>query len=323
MTAVTALVVIDPLVPAAVRARLRHTLAAAAPSAHLIVPDTPLDALGHADAAEVIAALRPPAGLVERAPHVRWIHSFGAGVDQFLELPRVQNGRIVLTRTVGAFTAVPEHVMALVLAFSRRLHVAVRNQIAHRWDRAAGVGPEVDGRVLGILGLGQIGQQLAARAAAFGMRVIGTKRTPAPVPHVEQVVPPERMAEVLREADFVATLLPLTPATRGLIGERELRLMKPTAIFINVARGPIVQERALLSALRDGWIAGAGLDVFDQEPLPADHPLYAFEQVILTPHVSAATPLVFDTMAGVFAENLRRYIAGAPLLHVVDAARGY
>jgi len=323
VTAVTALVVIDPLVPAAARARLRRALGAAAPSAHLIVPDTPLAALDHADAAEVLAALRPSEGLVERATRLRWIHSFGAGVDQFLDAPGVRDGRVVLTRTAGAFTAVPEHVMALVLAFSRRLHVAVRNQTARRWDRPAGVGSEVDGQVLGVLGLGQIGQQLAARAAAFGMRVIGTKRIPAAVPHVERVVPPERMDDVLREADFVVALLPLTPATRGLLGEREFRLMKPTAVFVNVARGPIVQEEALLGALRHGWIAGAGLDVFDREPLPADHPLYAFEQVILTPHVSAATPAVFDKMVSVFAANLRRYIAGDPLLHVVDPARGY
>ncbi len=317
------LIVIDALVPAATRARLVGMVEAAAPSARLIVPAAPADALDRAAPAEVAAGWQLPEGLVERAPRLRWIHAFTAGVDQFVELPGVRDGRIVLTRTVGAHTAMPEHVIALVLAFSRRLHVDIRNQVAHRWDRPAGIGLEVQGQVLGILGLGQIGQQLAARAAALGMRVIGTKRTPGPVPDVERVVPPERMDEVLREADFVVALLPVTPATRGLLGEREFRLMKPAAVFINVARGLIVQEEALLTALREGWIAGAGLDVFDQEPLPPDHPLYSLEQVIITPHVSGITPRFFDRVAGVFCENLRRYVAGEPLLHVVDAARGY
>lgn len=317
------LIVIDTLVPAATRARLVGLVEAAAPTARLVVPETPADVLDQAAPAEVAAGWQLPDGLVERAPRLRWIHAFTAGVDQFVGLPGVRDGRIVLTRTVGAHTAVPEHVMALVLAFSRRLHVDIRNQVAHRWDRPAGVGLEVQGQVLGILGLGQIGQPLAARAAAFGMRVIGTKRTPGPLPHVERVFPPDRMDDVLREADFVVALLPVTPATRGVLGEREFRQMKPTAVFINVARGTIVEEQALLRALREGWIAGAGLDVFDEEPLPPDHPFYAFEQVIITPHVSGITPRFFDRVAGVFCENLRRYVAGEPLLHVVDVARGY
>ncbi len=213
--------------------------------------------------------------------------------------------------------------MALTLAFSRRLHVDVRNQIACRWDRPAGVGGEIRGQVMGILGLGQIGRALAPLAAGFGMRVIGTRRTPEAVPHVDRVLPPERLDDVLREADYVVALVPVTPATRGLFGEREFRLMKPTAVFINVARGPVVQEQALIAALREGWIAGAGLDVFDEEPLPPDHPLYTFEQVIITPHVSGVTPRFFDRVAGAFCDNLRRYLSGRPLRHVVDVAQGY
>jgi len=317
------LIVLDALVPAATRARLVGMIEAAAPTARLIVPETPAGALDQAAPAAVAAGWTLPDGLVERMPRLRWIHAFTAGVDHFVGLPGVRDGRVVLTRTVGAHTAMPEHVMALVLAFSRRLHVDIRRQAAHRWDRPAGIGGEVRGQVLGILGLGQIGRALAAQAAAFGMRVIGAKRTPDPVPHVERVFPPDRMDEVLREADFVVALLPATPATRGVLGEREFRLMRPTAVFINVARGTILQEPALLRALREGWIAGAGLDVFDAEPLPPDHPLYAFEQVIITPHVAGVTPQFFDRVAGVFCENLRRYAAGEPLQHVVDVSRGY
>jgi phosphoglycerate dehydrogenase-like enzyme len=317
------LVIIDPAVPAAFRGRMEDAIRTAAPRAHLMLPRSPEDALARAQDAEIAAGWQIQEALVERAPRLRWIHAFTAGVDQFVDLPGVRDGRIVLTRTVGAHTAMPEHVMALALAFSRRLHIDIRNQTAHRWDRPGGIGEEVAGRTMGILGVGQIGQALARLAAGIGMRVIGTRRTPRPVAGVERVLPPERTDEVLREADYVVTLLPVTPQTRGLIGEREFRLMKPTAVFINVARGSIVREADLVRALREGWIAGAGLDVFDREPLPADHPLYSLDQVIITPHVSGITPRFFDRVAAAFCENLRRYIAGQPLRHVIDIARGY
>ena len=291
----TVLIMIDPLVPAAARARLRQAAADAAPTSWVVSADTLEEALRHAPAARVVAGLRVSAPVVDRAPGLRWIHAFGAGVDQLVDLPRVRDGRITVTRTVDAFSAMPEHVLALALALSRRLDVAVRNQLARRWDRAGAIGWELEGRVMGILGLGHIGRRLAA----------------------------DGIDELLREADVVVALLPLTPATRGLMGEREFRLMKPDALFINVARGALVQEAALGAALRNGWIAGAGLDVLDEEPPPSDHPLYALERVIITPHVAAASPRVFDQMAAAFAENLRRDAAGEPLLNVVDAARGY
>lgn len=193
----------------------------------------------------------------------------------------------------------------------------------HTWDRQSGIGEDVAGKVLGIMGLGQIGKPLAARAAAFGMRVVGTKRTPEPVPHVDLVLPPDRIGDLLTEADYVVALLPLTPETRGRMGEREFRSMKPAAVFINVSRGPIVQEAALVRALREGWIAGAGLDVFEAEPLPADNPLYDFPQVIITPHVSGITPKFFERIATIFSRNLRRYVTGEPLANVIDVERGY
>jgi phosphoglycerate dehydrogenase-like enzyme len=320
----TVLVLVDPLVLPDRRLRLQKDLEAAAPGERIILAGTPQEALEHAPEAEVASGWQLPSGFVERAPHLRWIHALTAGVDHLVGLPAVSDGRVTLTRTVGIHTVVmPEHIMAIVLAFSRHLHVDIRNQIAHRWDRPAGVGGELHGLTMGVLGLGTIGQALAARAAAFGMRVIGTKRTPDALPHVESVFPPERMDEVLRAADYLVALVPVTPATRGLLGEREFRLMKSTAVLINVSRGVVVQERALVTALREGWIAGAGLDVFEQEPLPPDHPFYAFEQVIVTPHVSGVTPRYFDRVIALLCDNLRRYVQGAPLLHVVDPRRGY
>jgi phosphoglycerate dehydrogenase-like enzyme len=213
--------------------------------------------------------------------------------------------------------------MGVILAFSRRLHVAVRSQIARKWDRRGTIGEEVAGQVVGVLGLGTIGRALAVRAAAFDMRVIGTKRTPAAIPHVEKVLAPEGTDQVLREADYLVIALPLTPATEGLIDSRALSLMKPTAVLINVGRGRVVKEDALIDALRRGVIAGAGLDVFEREPVPGDSPLYEMENVIMTPHIAGASRTYFDRVIPFFCENLRRYLDGRQLLNVVDPARGY
>ncbi|HKX17275.1 MAG TPA: D-2-hydroxyacid dehydrogenase [bacterium] len=319
----TVLMMIDGYVPAAARERFRAAAAEAAPGARILVPANRDEAVAQAAEVEIATGWSLPPALLENGRRLKWVHAFNAGVDGFVGLPGIRDKRIVLTRTVGAHVALPDHVMALVLAFARRLHVDIRHQIEHTWDRQSGIGEDVAGKVLGIMGLGQIGKPLAARAAAFGMRVVGTKRTPEPVPHVDLVLPPGRIGDVLKEADYVVALLPLTPETKGRMGEREFRSMKPTAVFINVSRGPVVQEAALIRALREGWIAGAGLDVFEVEPLPADSPFYDLPHVIITPHVSGITPQFFERIATVFAQNLRRYVDGEPLANVIDVARGY
>ncbi|MDR7545421.1 MAG: D-2-hydroxyacid dehydrogenase [Armatimonadota bacterium] len=302
----------------------RHAAAIRAvdPRVRVVVAGDAEAAVAAAPDAEVIVAWEVPEAVLRRAGRVKWIHATAAGVDGLLT-PDVRAGRVILTNSVGIHVGLPDHIMGLVLAFSRRLHVAVRNQMAHRWDRAAAVGDEVAGKVMGILGLGTIGRALAARAAAFEMRIIGTKRQPEPITHVERVYPPEGTDEVLRQADYLVVILPLTPHTRGLIDGRALGLMKRTAVLINVGRGPVVQEAALIDALRRGLIAGAGLDVFEREPLPADSPLYDIENVIITPHVSGASRTYYDRAVPLFCENLRRYLDARPLLNVVDPARGY
>jgi len=319
----TILMMIDAYVPEVARERFRAAAQAAAPGARILVPANRDEAVAQAPEADIATGWSLPAGVLEHGRRLQWVHAFTAGVDGFVGLPGIRDRRVVLTRTVGAHVALPDHVMALILAFARRLHLDIRNQANRVWDRPAGIGEDVEGKVLGILGLGQIGKPLAARAAPFGMRVVGTKRTPEPVPHVDLVLPPERTDELLREADYVAVLLPLTPETKGRMGEREFRLMKPSAVFINVSRGPIVQEPALIRALREGWIAGAGLDVFDTEPLPGDHPLYDLPQAIITPHVSGITPKFFERIAAIMAENIKRYVKGEQLANVIDVARGY
>lgn len=275
-----------------------------------------------APTAEIMVGWNVPREAIQRAPHLRWVHSTAAGVDQLL-YPEVVDREIVITSSRGIHHGLVEHVFALMLALTRHLHVAIRHQMHRRWERRQAMGDEVRGKTMGILGLGHIGSEIAARARAFEMRVIGTKRTPAPVPGVERVLPPEALPEVLRESDVVVNALPLTAETTGLIGERELRLMKPTALVINIGRGRTIQEQALVRALREGWIAGAGLDVFEREPLPQDSPLYEMGNVIITPHVSGTSPHYLDDAVPLFCENLGRYLRGQPLLNLVDKERGY
>lgn len=286
-----------------------------------LVTDQPKGTDGVASA-EILVGWNIPREAVQRAAGLKWIHSTAAGVDQLL-YPEIRARGIILTASMGIHHQLVEHIFAFLLALERRLHVALRLQLQRKWNRARTVGDELAGKTLGILGLGTIGQQLVRKAQAFDMRVIGTKRTPTAIPGVDRVLPPDGLPQVLRESDAIVVALPLTPQTRGLIGERELQMMKPTAWFINVGRGPIVHEAALIQALRAGKIAGAALDVFEHEPLRSDSPLYDLENVILTPHVSGASPRYMDRAVPLFCENLARYLRGAPLRNLVDPERGY
>lgn len=272
--------------------------------------------------AEIIVGWSVPREAIQRAGKLRWIHSTAAGVDQLL-YPEVLARDIIVTTSSGIHQPLVEHVFAMLLALVRRLHIAIRNQQERKWDRARVVGGEVRGMTMGVLGLGAIGAAVAEKAHAFAMRVVGTKRSPAPVPHVDRIYPPEALSEVLAASDVVVVALPLTDETRGLLGEAAFRAMKPSAILINIGRGPIVQEAALIRALQERWIGGAGLDVFEREPLPADSPLWGLENVIITPHVSGGWPGYMDAAVPLFVENLERYLRGAPLRNLVDKSRGY
>ncbi len=272
--------------------------------------------------AAVMVGWSIPENVLTHARRLRWVHSSGAGVERLL-VPAILNGDVIVTDSSGIHRAMVEHVFGLMLAFARRLHVALRLQRAHRWDHAAVAGDELRGKTLGILGLGAIGRDIARAASAFEMRVIGIRRQPEPLDGVERVLPPEGLHTVLRESDYLVLAFPLTALTRGLIGEREFAAMKPSAVFINIARGAIVDEHALVAALRDGRIAGAGLDVFREEPLSADSPLYEMPNVIITPHTAGSSPYYFDRMTDLLCENLRRFLEGRPLLNVVDKELGY
>jgi phosphoglycerate dehydrogenase-like enzyme len=245
------------------------------------------------------------------SPRVRWVHSRSAGLDELL-FPDLAESTVPLTNARGVFSEIlGEFVVAAVLFFAKGLRRMVRSQEAGIWDPFDTV--QVDGQTMGVIGLGDIGKAAARRAEALGMRVIGLGRANGA----------ERKRELLAQSDYVVLSAPLTPETRGLIGEAELRAMKPAAVLINVGRGPLVDEAALIAALREKRIGGAALDVFNEEPLAAGHPFYALDNVLLSAHSADHTPDWQQRAMQLFLDNFERYRKGEPLRNVVDKRRGY
>lgn len=270
---------------------------------------------------EALLAWRPPARLAARAPRLGWIHALTAGVEQWLasaDLPR----DAILTCSRGVHRlSMPEHILAALFLVQKQLAAIVLDQRERRWTRR--VNDTLAGKTLGVLGLGTIGAEVARKAAALEMRVIGTRRSGEAVPHVERVYGPDGTAAVLAQADFVLLLLPSTEETRGIIDAKTLALMKPSAHLLNFARGDLVVDADLVDAVAGKRIAGAVLDVFVHEPLPPDSPLWTAAGIVVLPHVGGLHPQRDELVARLWVENLGRFGRGAPLLHAVDRARGY
>lgn len=293
-----------------------------------------MDVLWTSDHAKIEAALANieiavggfPHDLLSKAHHLRWMQQWGAGADWLLRAPEAVELDFVLTSASGVH-AIPisEQILAYLLAFARGLHRAICAQVRHEWHRETkGTLFELAGQTLLLIGVGAIGGRTAEVAAALGMRALGVRRDPSlNAPGVEAMYAPEHLLDALPEADFVVITAPLTNETRGLIGEPELRAMKSTAYIVNIGRGGTIQEDVLVRALQEGWIAGAGLDVFATEPLPADSPLWDMENVIMTGHYAGMTPRYDERALTIFLENLRRYRAGQPLENIVDKKLGY
>jgi phosphoglycerate dehydrogenase-like enzyme len=258
------------------------------------------------------------------SPQVRWLHSKSAGLEHVL-FPDLISSDVPLTNARGVFSRpLAEFVMAAILHFAKDLRRMVRSQVACFWDPFDV--QEVHGKAIALVGYGDIGRTAARYAHGLGMRVTVLRRRPELAGAddiVEQVFPIERKRELLAGADYVVVATPLTPETRGLIGEEELRAMKETAVLINIGRGPVVDEAALVCALEENWIRGAALDVFDEEPLPAGHPLYALENVLLSPHCADHTPDWQERTMRLFLENFERFRNGEPLRNVVKKEQGY
>ena len=263
--------------------------------------------------------------MIRRAKKLRWIQRGGVGVEGLM-FPELVNSDIVLANARGTTGInIAEHVMALILAFSRTINILVKRQMDKVWESRANLPVlEIAGETLGILGLGSIGLQVAKRAHAFDMRLLAVDATQTEKPdYVESLWRLDRLHEMLEQADFVSICCPLTPETEGMMSSAEFRVMKPTAFLINIARGKIVHQPALIEALRAGELAGAGLDVTNPEPLPKESPLWEMDNVIITPHHAGQSPKAPRRVFELFCENLKRFVAGEPLINVVDKTRGY
>ena len=293
-----------------------------APSAAL-VPLSPERAVEEMRDAEIAVGWQPLPGL-EAARKLRWIHLPDAGADIVMGTPFIRERGIVVTNSSGAFgVPISEHVLAMMLSFVRRLRTFDRAQSQKAWRKGLPV-DELYEKTVGILGLGDIGTAVAHRCKAFGMRVLAMKRhAGAKPPFVDELYGPEGIDRIVAEADFLVVCLPGTRETTGLLSRERLAAMRPGSYLINIGRGKVVDEEALIELLRAGRIAGAGLDVFVTEPLPPESPLWEMENVIVTPHTSGTHPRHAERTAAIFCRNLRRYLRGEPLENVIDLELGY
>lgn len=281
-----------------------------------------------APSADVILHWSGKRELLERvwqiAPRVRWVHSRAAGLDNLL-FPALVESLVPLTNGSGVFSqSLGEFVLGAILFFAKDFRRMVRSQAAGVWDPFDV--EEIRGQTVGIVGYGDIGRAVAKRAHAMEMKVLGLRRRPElsrEDPFVDTVLPLERKHELMARSDYVVVVAPLTPDTRGMISEAELGVMKSSAVLMNIGRGPVVDESALIRALEEKRIRGAALDVFHTEPLPAGHPFFRLDNVLLSPHCADHTSDWLEQAMQFFLDNLERFRRGEPLRNVVNKALGY
>lgn len=267
----------------------------------------------------------PPLDRLAQAGQLRWVQLSSAGVPRDLCRAARQRG-LIITNLAGLYgPSIAEHALALMSILARNLHLALRHQLQRRWDRSiAHTMRDLQGQTLAILGLGNIGRALARLARAYGMRVVGCQwPEDQDVPEVDLLYPCRDLQAMLAEADVIAVTAALTDQTEGMLGPAEFAAMKRGVMYINVSRGPIAQEAALLNALRSGQVGTAGLDVFAEEPLPPDHPLWTMPQVVISPHYSGETVNTSSLPVERFQRNLHHWLTGQSLEGLVDLQRGY
>lgn len=253
--------------------------------------------------------------VLQQLPNVRWLHAASAGLDGLLSdylRGRLGDGSLTLTRTANTYDEpMGEYVIASMFLLAKQFPAVMAAQQAEEWTRPIGV--DIIGSTVGIIGAGNIGREVAWRAKALGTKVLGLRRNPQPMEHYDEVYGLADLDLVLAESDHVVLAMPLTSETRYMIAERELKLMKESAYLINVGRGPLVREDDLVRALNEEWIAGAVLDVFEQEPLPPGHPLWTARNAVITPHSSGNSDSNGDRLFDEFAANLELFMRGEAL----------
>lgn len=261
------------------------------------------------------------------AESIRWIQSPSSGVDKFLGIDELKSGDVLLTSAVGTHAHVlADHAMGMILSFTRGLGVLALKQTNKEWfPQVRAKSRELRGLTMGIVGFGNSGQQVARRAAAFGMRILAVDVADKTRPdYVERVGGPAELDDTIAQSDIIVVTSPYTEKNRGLIGEKQFSVMGKDALLIGISRGGVIDENALLSALQENRIGGVALDVFDEEPLPSNHPLWDQENLLITPHSAGGTQYEVEGINGIFKENLAKFLAGKlPLRNQVDKERGW
>ena len=291
--------------------RLRSRVDGALPSADRVATATTAEESRAAiDDADVVLTIRSISDQLSDGAAPDWVQTINSGVDSY-DLEALADREVAVTNAAGvAAEPIAEQVLGYLLVFERRIHRGIRQQERDGVWRRYSAG-ELRGKTLGIVGVGAIGTRVAELASAFDAEVIGTKRTPETAPDVvDEAYPPEGLPELLARSDYLVLACPLVEATRGLIGTEELMSMRSDAVLVNVARGEVINESALETALQQNRIRGAALDVFDEEPLPAESPLWDLSNAVITPHMAGSTPKYADRVGSLFEENYRRYAAG-------------
>ena len=262
-------------------------------------------------------------GMLENAGKLRWIQATSAGLDNYF-FPELRRSDATLTNLRGIYSdVIADHVFAFILMFARGMHIYQERKLRGVWEKGAGV-IHLAGKTLGVIGLGGIGLEVCKRGHAFGMRVVGVDPAPKDRPeYIASIYEPDDLKVMLADSDFTVICVPHTSETEYMLGDDGLRAMKAGSILVNIGRGKVVDLAALSKHIESGQLGGAGLDVYEEEPLPADHPLWKQEQVILTPHVAGISPEVQGRREDVIVENARRFSVGEPLLNVVDKEKGY
>jgi phosphoglycerate dehydrogenase-like enzyme len=270
---------------------------------------------------EILVAWSAPPGVLANMPKLRWIQALTAGVENWMANPELRQ-KVALTCARGSHrVAMPENILGALFHLTKPYAQAAIDQKESRWTRK--VSEPLAGKTLGILGIGEIGKELARKAHALELRVIGTKREPAPVPGVDKVYPPEATNDVLEQSDFVLLLLPLTEHTENFMNAQRLNAMRTSAYLLNFGRGGLIVDDDLVQAVKNKVIAGAVLDVFRKEPLPTDHAFWTTPGITVLPHIGGHQEGRHEVVAAIFAANLGQFLAGKTMQTLVDRARGY
>lgn len=282
------------------------------------------EALKYIDDTEIIVSFDADfiANLIGNAPKLKWIHLLSAGADT-LPFDMLLEKNILLTNSKDVHKyQISQQVVGYMLIFERSLNVFIKNQMKKIWDRSVRVS-ELTGKTACIVGVGSIGDFIAGILREFGMKVLGVRNSGRPSENVDEMYTTDRICDAFSASDYVISTLPLTDDTFHLIGEKEFNSMRSSSYFINIGRGKVVDEKALISALKNGVIKGAALDVFEQEPLPEDSPLWEMDNVIITPHIAGITPMYMERAIKILKYNLNSYINGLKLKNIVDLTKQY